>query len=88
MIFFFGFHPGDTLQWLRDGFEILNDVADTESQAAQVDEEDEGNICFVPAFNGLYAPYWRKDARGYVGPIFFNPSASVFYFVFSRCKNK
>ncbi|XP_026329430.1 glycerol kinase-like [Hyposmocoma kahamanoa] len=55
---------GDTLQWLRDGFEILDDVADTESQAAQVDEEDEGNICFVPAFNGLYAPYWRKDARG------------------------
>ncbi|KAG6457421.1 hypothetical protein O3G_MSEX010298 [Manduca sexta] len=55
---------GDTLQWLRDGLEILSDVKDSEFLAAEVDDKDEGSICFVPAFNGLYSPYWRKDARG------------------------
>ncbi|XP_063821744.1 glycerol kinase 3-like [Ostrinia nubilalis] len=55
---------GDTLQWLKNGLEILNDVNDSESQAAAVSDDDEGSICFVPAFNGLYSPYWRKDARG------------------------
>ncbi|CAG9783740.1 unnamed protein product [Diatraea saccharalis] len=55
---------GDTLRWLQDGLEILNDVQESENQAAEVTDEDEGSICFVPAFNGLYSPYWRKDARG------------------------
>lgn len=55
---------GDTLQWLQNGLEILNDLPDTEIQAASVNDDDEGSISFVPAFNGLYSPYWRKDARG------------------------
>lgn len=55
---------GDTLEWLRDGIELISDVQDTESQAAEVNDDEEGSICFVPAFNGLYSPYWRKDARG------------------------
>ncbi|XP_049866880.1 glycerol kinase-like isoform X2 [Pectinophora gossypiella] len=55
---------GDTLQWLQQGLEIMNDVSDTEAQAGSVDDEEDGSICFVPAFNGLYSPHWRKDARG------------------------
>ncbi|KAI5633101.1 glycerol kinase [Phthorimaea operculella] len=55
---------GDTLQWLQDGLEILDNVADSEPQAASVENEEEGSICFVPAFNGLYSPHWKKDARG------------------------
>ncbi|KAJ8725648.1 hypothetical protein PYW08_003831 [Mythimna loreyi] len=55
---------GDTLQWLRDGLELISDIQDTEALASEVTDEEEGSICFVPAFNGLYSPYWRKDARG------------------------
>lgn len=55
---------GDTLQWLRDGLELISDIQDTEALASEVNDDDEGSICFVPAFNGLYSPYWRKDARG------------------------
>nr|XP_026495083.1 glycerol kinase-like [Vanessa tameamea] len=55
---------GDTLQWLQDSLGILNDVSDTEYHAAQVTDDEEGSICFIPAFNGLYSPHWRKDARG------------------------
>ncbi|CAH2073973.1 unnamed protein product, partial [Iphiclides podalirius] len=57
---------GDTLQWLQDGLEILNDISDSETQAAEVNDDEEGNICFVPAFNGLFSPYWKKDARGII----------------------
>lgn len=52
------------MQWLQNGLEILNDVRDSEIEAAEINDDDEGNVSFVPAFNGLYAPYWRKDARG------------------------
>lgn len=55
---------GDTLQWLQHGLEILDDVSDSDAQASEVSDSDEGSICFVPAFNGLYSPQWRKDARG------------------------
>ncbi|XP_072944105.1 glycerol kinase 3-like [Epargyreus clarus] len=55
---------GDTLQWLQDGMGILKDVEDTETLAMKVNDSEEGSICFVPAFNGLYSPHWRKDARG------------------------
>ncbi|XP_038215506.1 glycerol kinase-like [Zerene cesonia] len=55
---------GDTLQWLQKGVGIINDVSDTEALATQVADNEEGSVCFVPAFNGLYSPHWRKDARG------------------------
>ncbi|XP_041977169.1 glycerol kinase-like [Aricia agestis] len=55
---------GDMLQWLQDNLEILPDISETERLATEVSDDDEGNICFVPAFNGLYSPHWRKDARG------------------------
>lgn len=57
---------GDTLQWLQDGLEILDDLSDSETQAAEVIDDEADQICFVPAFNGLYSPYWKKDARGLV----------------------
>lgn len=57
---------GDTLQWLCNGLEILDDVLDTEAVASEVNDNDQGDICFVPAFNGLYSPYWRRDARGVI----------------------
>ncbi|KAL4718506.1 hypothetical protein ACJJTC_018563, partial [Scirpophaga incertulas] len=57
---------GDTLQWLQEGLEIIDDVKDSEVLATEVDDDEEGSICLVPAFNGLYSPYWRKDARGVI----------------------
>ena len=53
---------GSAVQWLRDQLGIIGDAAEIEALAASV--EDAGGIYFVPAFSGLFAPYWRSDARG------------------------
>jgi glycerol kinase len=53
---------GAAVQWLRDQLEIIRSAAEIEGLAASVDTS--GGICFVPAFSGLFAPYWRPDARG------------------------
>jgi glycerol kinase len=53
---------GALVQWLRDNLGIIEKSADVETLAASV--EDSGGIFFVPAFSGLFAPYWRSDARG------------------------
>ncbi len=53
---------GSAIQWLRDQLGILKQASDVESLAKTV--EDSGGIYFVPAFSGLFAPYWRSDARG------------------------
>jgi glycerol kinase len=53
---------GSAIQWLRDQLGIINDAADSESLASLV--ADNGGVYFVPAFSGLFAPYWRSDARG------------------------
>ncbi|CAN5322298.1 glycerol kinase GlpK [soil metagenome] len=53
---------GSAVQWLRDQLGLIGDAAETEELAGQVD--DNGDIYFVPAFSGLFAPYWRSDARG------------------------
>jgi glycerol kinase len=55
---------GSAVQWLRDQLRIISDVAESETLAAQV--EDTGGAYFVPAFSGLFAPYWRSDARGVI----------------------
>ncbi|XP_053626091.1 glycerol kinase 3-like isoform X2 [Plodia interpunctella] len=55
---------GDTIQWLKESLEIINDVKDSEQLAAEAEDDEEGSVSFVPAFNGLYTPHWRKDARG------------------------
>ncbi|MDP9418013.1 MAG: glycerol kinase GlpK, partial [Actinomycetota bacterium] len=53
---------GSAVQWLRDQLGVIGDAAESEALARQVD--DTGGVCFVPAFSGLFAPYWRSDARG------------------------
>jgi glycerol kinase len=53
---------GALIQWLRDNLGLIEQSADVEKLAATV--ADNGGIYFVPAFSGLYAPYWRNDARG------------------------
>ncbi len=53
---------GAAVQWLRDQLEIIRDAAEIEALASTV--PDSGGIYFVPAFSGLFAPYWRPDARG------------------------
>ena len=53
---------GSAVQWLRDQLGVISDAAGSESLAGQVD--DNGGVYFVPAFSGLFAPYWRSDARG------------------------
>jgi glycerol kinase len=53
---------GALVQWLRDNLGIIQSSAEVESLARSV--EDSGGIYFVPAFSGLYAPYWKADARG------------------------
>jgi glycerol kinase len=53
---------GALVQWLRDNLGLIERSADVETLAASV--EDNGGIYFVPAFSGLFAPYWRSDARG------------------------
>ena len=55
---------GAGVQWLRDNLGIIASAADVETLAAEVD--DNGDVYFVPAFSGLFAPYWRADARGVI----------------------
>jgi glycerol kinase len=52
------------VQWLRDNLGIIDESPQVEDLARSV--EDNGGIYFVPAFSGLYAPYWRSDARGVI----------------------
>ena len=53
---------GSAVQWLRDQLGIIRTAAEVEALAASV--PDTGGAYFVPAFSGLFAPYWRPDARG------------------------
>jgi glycerol kinase len=53
---------GALIQWLRDNLGLIQSSAEVETLAKSV--EDNGGIYFVPAFSGLYAPYWKSDARG------------------------
>ncbi|MEN3297945.1 glycerol kinase GlpK, partial [Pseudonocardia sp.] len=67
---------GSAVQWLRDQLGIISGAAQSESLARQV--EDNGGVYFVPAFSGLFAPYWRSDARGaIVGLSRYNTNAHV-----------
>jgi len=67
---------GAAVQWLRDQLGIISGAAQSESLARQV--ADNGGVYFVPAFSGLFAPYWRSDARGaIVGLSRFNTNAHL-----------
>ncbi len=67
---------GSAVQWLRDQLGIIRGAEESETLARGV--EDNGGVYFVPAFSGLFAPYWRSDARGaIVGLSRFNTSAHL-----------
>ena len=67
---------GSAVQWLRDQLHIVTSAADSEALASSV--PDNGGVYFVPAFSGLFAPYWRSDARGaIVGLSRFNTDAHI-----------
>jgi glycerol kinase len=55
---------GALVQWLRDNLGLIDDAPDVEALARSV--PDAGGVVFVPAFSGLFAPYWRDDARGVI----------------------
>ena len=55
---------GSAVQWLRDQLGIIEKSSDIEALAETV--PDNGGVYFVPAFSGLFAPYWRGDARGVI----------------------
>ncbi|XP_056633573.1 glycerol kinase-like isoform X1 [Diorhabda sublineata] len=58
---------GIAIKWLRDNLQLFKDVSETTELALSVDSDSKGGeIVFVPAFSGLYAPYWRKDARSVI----------------------
>lgn len=55
---------GSAIQWLRDQLGIISTASEIESLASQV--SDTAGVYFVPAFSGLFAPYWRSDSRGVI----------------------
>ncbi|MCC6454449.1 MAG: glycerol kinase GlpK [Caldilineaceae bacterium] len=55
---------GATVQWLRDNLQLIAHASETEEIAQSV--KDSGGCYLVPAFSGLFAPYWRSDARGVI----------------------
>jgi len=55
---------GSAIQWLRDQLGIISTASEIENLAASVPDTD--GVYFVPAFSGLFAPYWRSDARGVI----------------------
>lgn len=67
---------GSTIQWLRDNLGLIKDVGESEAHAATI--HDNGGVFFVPAFSGLFAPYWRDDARGLIiGLTAYNTKAHI-----------
>lgn len=55
---------GSLVQWLRDNLGLISEAPEVEELARTV--EDNGDVYFVPAFSGLFAPHWRSDARGVI----------------------
>jgi glycerol kinase len=55
---------GALVQWLRDNLGLISSAPEVETLAKTVD--DNGGVYFVPAFSGLFAPYWRSEARGVI----------------------
>jgi glycerol kinase len=67
---------GALVQWVRDNLGLISDASQIEELAKSVD--DNGGAYFVPAFSGLFAPYWRSDARGaIVGLSRYNTNAHI-----------
>ena len=67
---------GSLVQWLRDNLKMISSAPEIEELAKSVD--DNGGVYFVPAFSGLFAPYWKDDARGaIVGLTRFNNAGHI-----------
>ena len=67
---------GSLIQWLRDNLEFGKSAVEIADLASTV--EDSNGLVFVPAFNGLFAPYWREDARGILcGLTFYHTKAHI-----------
>lgn len=73
---------GAALSWLRDNMQLLSNITQTQNMAECV--KSSGDVYFVPAFSGLYAPYWQQDARGYCS---FFLLLSFLFFFFNFFKN-
>lgn len=67
---------GAALNWLKDNMTLLPSFGDAEKIAEEAELQEAGEVYFVPAFSGLYAPYWQQEARGYQPP--FDVSRSIF----------
>lgn len=70
---------GAALSWLRNNMQLLSNITQTQDMAERV--KSSGDVYFVPAFSGLYAPYWQQDARGYCS-LFFLPLSFLLFFYF------
>jgi glycerol kinase len=57
---------GAAVQWLRDNLNLIRSSAETEALAKSVSMSGSGGVYFVPAFSGLFVPYWDTDARGII----------------------
>ena len=69
-------YSGSVIQWIRDNLGLISSVSDSEKMATSV--EDNGGVYFVPAFAGLFAPYWKDDARGLIcGLTAYNTSSHI-----------
>lgn len=68
---------GAALAWLKNNMQLLSNIMQTQDMAERV--KSSGDLYFVPAFSGLYAPYWQQDARGYCFLYFLPFSFSLFF---------
>jgi glycerol kinase len=69
-------YSGSLVQWLRDNLNVISSASESEAIAESV--ADNGGVYFVPAFSGLFAPYWRDDARGVIaGLTAYNTKAHI-----------
>lgn len=69
-------YSGSLIQWLRDNMNMIQSASESEAIADSV--ADNGGVVFVPAFAGLYAPYWREDARATIaGLTAYNTKAHI-----------
>lgn len=74
---------GAAISWLKDGLSVISDATDAQQLAEQAELAEGGDVYFVPAFSGLYAPYWRQDARGYKHDVFTNNKSLLNKFLVS-----
>lgn len=56
---------GAAVKWIRDNMGIIQSSSEIEAFARKVEDPFNAGVFFVPAFTGLFAPYWRNDARGF-----------------------